>query len=505
MKPLSPGLVRGVLVLAAIQGVLADLLLRTPLWGLNLGVWALAGVAGLAIVAWREGLNLPAATWAWLAAACGCAGLISGRAAEFLTGLTVVAGAGCLVCGAWTARGGRVFRQGLVEAGVEAVMTAGHAGLGVLAWGVSSAATRGTRPPVVTNARGSGARMVLGGLAAAPVLAVFIALFASADPVFAQGVRSVVQWDFQTLLVHAVFAGAWAWIAAGYARRVVAGPGGGEWSPGVRIPPPNPAPVVEVQTGLGLLAVLFLAFVGIQMRYLFGDDHLVQTVAGMTYAEYARRGFFELLAVAVLLLPVLLGANWLTGGAPERRGFQVLAGLLLALLGVILVSAWKRLGLYTAAYGMTELRLYAAAALVWVALAAGWLAVTVLPRRLPGFTGGAWIAALAVLLGLHGANPDAWIARHNLARARAGLELDVRHLQGLGADAAPVLIDGLPALPPEARQSLAKMLQHRWGTESHDWRHSNLGRRRAHRAFAAAPPGTFPPLLVEGPAPAPSR
>ena len=30
-----------------------------------------------------------------------------------------------------------------------------------------------------------------------------------------------------------------------------------------------------------------------------------------TYAEYARRGFFELVAVAALVLPLLLCAHWL--------------------------------------------------------------------------------------------------------------------------------------------------------------------------------------------------
>ena len=46
--------------------------------------------------------------------------------------------------------------------------------------------------------------------------------------------------------------------------------------------------IVEVGTVLGLLGLLFLAFVAVQVRYLFGGAERVVSTAGMTYAEYAR-------------------------------------------------------------------------------------------------------------------------------------------------------------------------------------------------------------------------
>ncbi len=60
---------------------------------------------------------------------------------------------------------------------------------------------------------------------------------------------------------------------------------------------------------LGSLVALFAAFVIVQLRYFFGGDALVQATAGMSYADYARRGFFELVTVSALVLPVLLSAN----------------------------------------------------------------------------------------------------------------------------------------------------------------------------------------------------
>ena len=60
----------------------------------------------------------------------------------------------------------------------------------------------------------------------------------------------------------------------------------------------------------------FLAFVVIQVRYLFGGAGRVAATAGLTYAEYARRGFFELVTVNTPLAPLLLTAHWLPGPRP---------------------------------------------------------------------------------------------------------------------------------------------------------------------------------------------
>jgi hypothetical protein len=54
---------------------------------------------------------------------------------------------------------------------------------------------------------------------------------------------------------------------------------------------------------LGLLDLLFLTFVVIQVRYLFGGAGRVAATAGLTHTEYARRGFFELVTVTALALP----------------------------------------------------------------------------------------------------------------------------------------------------------------------------------------------------------
>ena len=90
----------------------------------------------------------------------------------------------------------------------------------------------------------------------------------------------------------------------------------------------------------------------------------------------------------------------------------------------------------------------ATAAVLWLAVVLAWLAVTVLAARRERFAAGALATAFVALLALNALNPDDLIARTNLARAAEGREVDVRHLAGLGGDAAPTLVDALPRARP---------------------------------------------------------
>lgn len=470
---------RPLLVLALVQGVAADVLLRGGPWGIGILLWSGFGVFGLFVVSHRCGIRIPGAAWGWLAGAVGCAALVAGRGSPELTLLSLAAGAGCLVLAAWTARGGTPVTAGLIQYALEAAATAIQSMLGGILALILRPGRSSSGPSSEAKRPRTGLRIAVGGVVAIPLLLLFGSLFAAADPVFGNGLRRLFQVDLGRWLSHAATTGFWAWISAGFAWRVLRPADFGSWT-NWRPEAPTRSPHLEVLTVLTLLAVLFLAFVGVQIPYLFGDDILVRSTPGLTYAEYARQGFFELLAVAVLLLPVLRLADWLLGGGTGIRSFRRLAGLLLGLLGVILVSAVKRMGLYVEAYGLTADRLYALAMLAWLAWAAGILAATLLPGRRPYFAGGAAAGALAVLLGLHLLNPDDFIARHNLARVAKGHPFDHQHAARLGSDAVPALLQGLSTLPAAEREALREALKRRWGgPDAPDWRHWNWSRARA--------------------------
>jgi hypothetical protein len=275
---------------------------------------------------------------------------------------------------------------------------------------------------------------------------------------------------------------------------------------------------VEVGVVLGLLNVLFACFVLVQFRYFFGGAARVMSITELTYAEYARRGFFELTWVAGLVLPLLLITHALLQrrdhAALAERIFRTLAGTQVALLFVIMASAVARMRLYQSEYGLTELRLYTTAFMLWLGLVFLWFAWTVLVRsRRERFACGALVAAFVTIGLLHLLNPDAYIVRANTAHARAGRAFDAEYAATLSADAVPALIFAMPSLSREERCYVARELTVRWSrpVSEGDWRTWNLARSRAWHAVAAhresfseatcTPPASSVPVITSTSAP----
>jgi hypothetical protein len=185
----------------------------------------------------------------------------------------------------------------------------------------------------------------------------------------------------------------------------------------------------EWRIALGALDALFAAFVAVQLATLFEGHGYVMRTAGLTYSEYLHQGFWQLIAAAALTLAVIAATRRWTvrAGAGDDRVQRLLLGGLCLLTLVVLASAWRRLDLYVEAYGMTVLRVI----VQWTLLFLGGLFLVVLaahrsarfPQVAVGFAG---VALLVLAL----SNPDARIARHNLAH---GHDLPA----GLSDDAAP--------------------------------------------------------------------
>ena len=485
------------LITAAVLGVCGDLLLRAMPWGLNVSLASLGLVTGGAVLVRRHHLAVsPDAPW--LALTVVLLGAAFGRRdSEMLQLLDIVALAGVLGIAAIATQGGRVWLRGVTEYAGAVIRSALHAAVGILR--LVGRDIRWNELPHRETWRGARA-VILGVLLALPLLLVFGALFAAADAVFNNVVQNVVALNLGTVVSHVLFAGFWAVLVAGYFR--------GALLPREAAAAEDRTPalgIVPVGTALGLVNFLFLLFVVVQARYFFGGVATVESTTGLTYATYARSGFFQLVWASVLVLPVLLGADWLVRReTPEHvRSFRYLAGLLLVQLGVVMVSALARMRLYVGAYGLSEIRLFATAGMLYLALLFGWFAATVLRGRRVWFGSGGLVAALAVLGALHVANPDALIVRYNLARPASERPFDAAYAASLGADAVPVLVDALPRLDAQAQCAAARRLLAHWGiAASTDWRSwtwtRGVARRlvRAHaselRAACAAPQSHAP-------------
>jgi hypothetical protein len=327
------------------------------------------------------------------------------------------------------------------------------------------------------------ASVIRGILLALPVLLIFGGLFASADAVFNSSLIRAFAFDpvdatasFFAAVLLAVMAGGiirrLCWPEKPSAPRQDRHWGEKPWLGGT-----------EIVVAFGLLDALFALFVIVQMRYLFGGGGQVAQVAGLTYAKYARHGFFELVCAAALTVPVILGAQeLLPAGEPRVRGWFVgLSGTLVVSVFVVLASALFRMHLYVDAYGLSQLRLYTALFIAWLAITFVWLLVTIVTAKRSRFAFGALVAGYVVVLGANYINPDALIARTNLDAARSP---DLTYLGELSVDAAPAITERVKRLPADQGRQLKDAVRNRWRNEltRSDWRSLNLSRMK-YEAF----------------------
>jgi hypothetical protein len=466
-----------VLGTAVAMGILADALLRALPWGLNLFLWMAALSAAIAIHArWRKDTLLGGGRWLVVVVALFALGLAwhDSPALKMLGLLAVVTTLSLVIL---RAQGGRVHFTGLVEYALAGAVAGLNAAFGLLPVLFGEAEWK----KELGGGWSQRAMAILRGvLFALPCLLIFGGLFMAADAVFNNIVRKAFHVNLQQVFTHFFVAAFFAWCVGGYLQGML-------WGKEISIikekrPPRVSLGIIEGAVVLGALDLLFLAFVLVQVRYFFGGSALVQATTGLTYAEYARGGFFELVAVAALLLPLLLLLHWLIAqnGPAGERIFRVLAGAQILLLFVIMASAFQRMRLYQAEYGLTEQRLYPTAFMGWLAVVFIWFALTVLSGRRQRFGFGAMVAGFLLIIALYALNPDALIARTNLARAKAGRTFDAAYVTRLSADAVPELVAALPDLNPQDRCSVAAGILKRWALpQVPDWRAWSWSRARA--------------------------
>jgi len=187
--------------------------------------------------------------------------------------------------------------------------------------------------------------------------------------------------------------------------------------------------------------LLFGAFVLIQFQYFFGGQANIH-LDGFTYADYARKGFGELVTVAFFALLLFIGLSTISKRETLRqsRMFSGLGMALLALVGVMLVSAYQRLGLYESAYGFTRLRAYTHVFMIWVALLLAGVVALELLRRQRGFALAILLAAVGFAFSLSLLNVDRFIFERNVTRFEQGQDLDVGYLASLSSDSVPAML-----------------------------------------------------------------
>ncbi|MEV0715730.1 DUF4173 domain-containing protein [Asanoa sp. NPDC050611] len=461
----GPPRVPGAAALVALFVAAAVAAAALPLDRVGAG-WLIGGTASIvalavtrARVSWRQA--------AWAAATLALLGVGAVRAADWLFVLCVLTAA---ITGALSLVDPREVRAMLA-----ALVVPPAAALRALPWVQAGLRARFAGRP------GAPARVVAVGAVSLILLLVFGALFASADAAFAELVDRALPVISRGTVARALvlFPVLFA-VLAGAAFTLLRPP---------TINRPDDTNrfafrLLDWAIPVALLDLLFLAFVAVQATVLFGGSRHVLGPGGPTFADYARGGFWQLLAVTGLTLVVVaIAGRW----APrkdraDRATIRALLGALALLTLVVVASATYRMNVYEQAYGYTRLRVFVMA--VELGLGAVFLAVLVAGARLRG----AWLprAVLAIatggLLALAVLNPDRFIADRNIDRYLATGRIDVHYLSTLSADAVPAL----RRLPGNEGACALQRAAYRLDDREDGWRAANLARHQARQLVAQA-------------------
>ncbi len=512
-----------ILEAALLLGVLGDVLLRETPWGLNVFLWITVLAAAMVALTLRRKKEL------WSVQTIGlhialvfCAAMFVWRDSmelKLLNTLAILTILAVLTLPALNlkAQVAGVFHY--VCAGIWSGINAGFAPFFLvfddIKW--KSIPQNGWTKHLVA---------VLRGLAiVAPILLIFGALFMAADAVFQGIIEKTFQINPEVLLTHIFLIGLFSWITAGYLRSSLVAFAAPDTKSEVKpqtlsiteqteeetnetkpsekpktwgwrsldnsfLPKSLTLGAIETTVVLGLMNLLFLSFVIVQIPYLFGGMELVQTTPDFKLADYARRGFGELVAVSALVLPILLFSHWLLrkDSPINEKIYRVLAGMNIVLLFVIMISATNRLLLLTGnvGYGLTTIRLYPMAFMMWLALVFVWFGLTVLRGMRQQFAWGALWSALFMLGTLHVLNPDDFIVRTNVRLMQEGRTFDSRYVANLSDDAVPALLEAMPTMSFQQQCVVKHKLLHRLETvqTESDFRSWNWSRYVARNKMA---------------------
>ena len=435
----KPVATSGEVAIVLIAGFLGNIALRTTIGGF---AGALVFALAVMLVAGRVTkpsayipLGLAAALIPWLA-------IRSSVALTFAT--FVMIGVLLLVSGGFSMRGS--FFNTRVREIVAHLMSP------IYEWAIGSAMVQ--RLVARAAAQQKAVPLLRGVMVAVPVLIVFTALLASAEPVFAR----VLQLDnLPSLVGHlaltAVVAVPLLTVLSRAAHELDKDD---ESSINLRMVGPT-----EITVILGSVAVLFTVFVITQIVIAAGGASHVLETEGLTSAEHARQGFFQLLWVAGLASSLVAGLRATRIIEPERGAgrFVPLSLVTLALTVVIAGLSVQRLFLHIGSFGLTTARIWALAAALAIGIAILLFAVSILGWRKEQswFPGAMVLLAGVMVFGLNLINPDAMVASYNLSNHETfevsdntrigGDDLDIVTIARLSDDAIPTIIDRLGEAP----------------------------------------------------------
>jgi len=332
------------------------------------------------------------------------------------------------------------------------------------------------------------AKVILGLLLAIPVLLISGSLLASADQVFANLTSQLLanlslnEFFTQLLLALILLPFIFSFMYSGLIKQRFIDQDGTTFNridsttKGLRI---DKTILITFLTCINLLYILFAA---IQVTYLTGAFQAILP-DDLTYAEYARSGFFELAGVSFINLVLVL----LAVKGTDRQG---VAGLVVRVESLLLLagslvqwaSAMFRMKMYIDAYGLSLQRFWVTAFMLLQLIIFILLLIKEFQAKFPLFK--TVVAAILLsLVALNHVNSDAWIARHNVDRYQATSRIDTSFFQELSSSAVPDMLRLTEVDDQDVAAKIAQQLVDRLETmqnaENPRWQKLNLAQSHA--------------------------
>jgi hypothetical protein len=348
-------------------------------------------------------------------------------------------------------------------------------------------------------------KVLTGLLISIPLLALVVSLLASADTMFDRSLSRLPELLEGLEAGELLFRGLWIVLVAVLLFAYMKGllypkPFGSaarkETEAGVWEPDPltlqtssKTQPLIDPTIAATLLVVLnavYLLFAFVQFSYFFGGGSSALP-EGVTYAEYARKGFGELVTVTVInftvLMIMLYGVN--RTGINAYRLLRLLLAVLIGSTGVMLSSAYLRLSMYEEAYGYTVTRILVHAFMLFL-LVLFVIALYKLWKPEVSLIKPYLAVALLAYVALNYLNVDGIIARSNMERYETTGRIDVNYLGSLSYEVVPSLVE-LKRKHPEVGETdevLRRMRERLMRTEDDPWFSFNWSEWQARKLLS---------------------
>lgn len=313
-------------------------------------------------------------------------------------------------------------------------------------------------------------RVLLGLLVALPITSIVVLLLMSADDIFTNMVKDVGE-NLSWLLFQNVLETVFQFICTVPVFLYIFGLLDGSFrKPECRRPvyganpaAPHRIPPLTACVAATPILLVYIAFFCAQLPYYFAAFH-AYLPAEYTVAAFARKGFFELCAVACINFVILLVLQLLTARRDnEKTALSVrIYSTLIALFTMLLIAtALRKMLLYISCFGLTKLRVFTC----WFMLLLSGLFICIMLyqffSRLPLQSCIAVISVLFMTLACFG-NFDGIITRYNVAHYQNGEleEFDVEHLYSLSADAVPYVLPLLEDDDPMLQKRIRNYLRY---------------------------------------------